>query len=414
MKGILTRTFQNYWNPYVALILAGALSALYFGLTGAVWAVTGEFTRLGGEFLQLFGVDISGWTYFEMIHMDGNTLTRPGGWMIWGMFIGALIMILLSNNFKFRIPRQKRRYIQGLAGGVLAGFGARLALGCNLAAFFTGVPQFSLHSWIFVIATGVGTFVGSKIVQTRWWKGKPALIKGGGKPSVQKTKQKQAYVGGIIAVLYAAVIVLLFAKGQTLLGFGALFGAFFGILIERGQICFTSAFRDLWIMARGVMAKAIIIGMALSSVMTIIVIAIYGMPPITQIAAPSTFVGGVLFGLGIVLASSCETGMMYRLMEGQVLYVTVFAGNIIGATFLAFAWDHLGIYKVLVASGSEINLISAIGPVGAITATLIMLAVAYMIVVLRENNYHKKYEYKIGGEAHVNRGTGGLHTGSKG
>ncbi|ERP89120.1 hypothetical protein Q666_15070 [Marinobacter sp. ES-1] len=77
---------------------------------------------------------------------------------------------------------------------------------------------------------------------------------------------------------------------------------------------------------------------------TFIVISAYGLTPITQVAALSTLVGGVLFGLGIVMASGCETGMMYRLMEGQVLFLPVFAGNVIGATVLAYGWDNLGIH----------------------------------------------------------------------
>src|SRR5699024_4932844 len=148
-----------------------------------------------------------------------------------------------------------------------------------------------------------------------------------------------------------------FATGQTHLGLGALFGLAFGILIERGQICFTAAFRDLFLVGRSLMAKAIIIGMGLSAIATVIIIALYDLVPITQIAALSTLVGGVLFGLGIVMASGCETGMMYRLMEGQVLFLPVFVGNIIGATLLAYAWDHLGVYEVLVASGKKVNLL---------------------------------------------------------
>lgn len=48
MKNFIQPVFQRYWNPYVVLLIAGILSALYFGLTSTVWAVTGEFTRLGG------------------------------------------------------------------------------------------------------------------------------------------------------------------------------------------------------------------------------------------------------------------------------------------------------------------------------------------------------------------------------
>ncbi|GKV67429.1 MULTISPECIES: selenium metabolism membrane protein YedE/FdhT [unclassified Sporosarcina] len=402
MKTIVQSLFTRYWNPYVVLLIAGILSALYFGLTSTVWAVTGEFTRLGGDILLLFGVDISGWQYFDMVHLKGTTWNRPDGWIVWGMFIGALIMVLFSNSFKIRLPKQKRRYVQGLVGGIIAGFGARLALGCNLAAFFTGVPQFSFHSWIFIVATGIGTYFGAKLTKTRWWKGKPSITRGAGKPSAVKKHVIQPYVGGAIAIVYTGLIIYFFASGQKLLGLGALFGLFFGILIERGQICFTSAFRDLFLVGRSVMAKAIIVGMAVSSICTIIVISIYDLTPITQIAAMSTFVGGVLFGVGIVMASGCETGMMYRLMEGQVLFLPVFIGNIAGATFLAYAWDHLGVYNVLVKGGAKINLLDSIGPVGAITATLAMLGVLYALTVYREKRYHQKLAIKRGANVHAN------------
>ncbi|KHF37548.1 putative inner membrane protein [Paenibacillus sp. P1XP2] len=107
------KAIDTYWSPYLVMAIAGVLSALYFGITGTVWAVTGEFTRLGGHILEWFGVDVSGWAYFNLVHMEGTTFTRTDGWIVWGMFIGALLMVLLSNNFKIRMPRQKRRLLQG-------------------------------------------------------------------------------------------------------------------------------------------------------------------------------------------------------------------------------------------------------------------------------------------------------------
>lgn len=394
MKKMIHTVFQRHWNPYVVLLIAGLLSALYFGLTSTVWAVTGEFTRLGGDILLLLGVDASAWQYYGMVGLQGTTWSRPDGWIVWGMFIGALMMVLLSNSFKIRLPQQKRRYLQGFVGGVIAGFGARLALGCNLAAFFTGVPQFSLHSWIFIVATGIGTFFGAKLTKMHWWKGRPSLVRGAGQPSKVNARIVQPYVGVAIAIAYLGLILYFFVTGQKALGLGALFGLAFGILIERGQICFTAAFRDLFLVGRSLMAKAIIVGMAASSVLTFIIISIYGLTPITQIAALSTLVGGVLFGLGIVMASGCETGMMYRLMEGQVLFLPVFAGNIIGATLLAYAWDHLGIYNALVSGGAKINLVGTMGPIGAILSTLAMLGILYALTVYREKSYHRHFELK--------------------
>ncbi|MFD7522394.1 selenium metabolism membrane protein YedE/FdhT [Paenibacillus chitinolyticus] len=403
MQGTVKKIFTHYWSPYIAMGLAGVLSALYFGITKTVWAVTGEFTRLGGHILQLFGVDVSDWAYFKLVGMNGTTLSRTDGWIVWGMFIGALVMILLSNNFKIRIPKQKRRLVQGFAGGIIAGFGARLALGCNLAAFFTGVPQFSLHSWIFIAATAIGTYLGVKVVNTAWWKGKPVLNKGNtaAAPSAAKKRIVQPYVGAAIALAYAALIVYFFAAGKTMLGAAAIFGAAFGILIERGQICFTSAFRDLWISGRATMTKAITAGMAISSVATLIIILVYGLEPITKIAAPSTLVGGILFGLGIVLAGGCETGMMYRLMEGQVVFLPVFIGNIIGATALAYVWDHLGVFNLLAKSGSKINLIPLMGPYGALFATLALLAAGFAVAAYWQKNYRFGTGFKKGDTTHV-------------
>jgi len=391
LKTIYNKLFLNYWNPYIAVGLAGVLSAFYFALTGTVWAVTGEFTRFGGHFLQFLGIDISNWAYFNLVKMDGTTFTRTDGWIILGMFVGALITVLLGRNFKIRVPQQKRRLVQAFIGGLIAGFGARLALGCNLAAFFTGIPQFSFHSWIFMVTTAAGTYLGVKIINTSWWRGKPNLQKKSNKAvkTVQKIGKRsniQIYLGIALAVIFAVILLFYVVNGKALLAAAAFFGVGFGVLIERGQICFTSAFRDLWVSGRAVMTKALAVGVGISVILTFIFLQ-SGMEAIIKPAAPSTFIGGLLFGLGIVLAGGCETGWMYRAMEGQVLFWVVGLGNIIGATFLAYAWDHLGFYNVLTEGWPKLNLIEAWGPYPALFGTILLLAAWFILSSWWEKHY---------------------------
>ena len=69
---------------------------------------------------------------------------------------------------------------------------------------------------------------------------------------------------------------------------------------ERAQICFTSAFRDMWITGRTVMAKAIIFGMAASAIGIFSYVQL-GMAPKIMWAGPNAAIGGLLFGFGIVL-----------------------------------------------------------------------------------------------------------------
>lgn len=106
----------KFWAPAPAVIAAGILSTYYFGITGTFWAVTGEFTRWGGQILQLFGVHAEQWGYYKLIHLEGTPLTRIDGMMILGMFGGCFAAALWANNVKLRMPRSRIRIVQAVAG----------------------------------------------------------------------------------------------------------------------------------------------------------------------------------------------------------------------------------------------------------------------------------------------------------
>lgn len=258
----------KFWAPIPAVIAAGILSTYYFGITGTFWAVTGEFTRWGGQLLQLFGVHAEEWGYFKIIHLEGSPLTRIDGMMILGMFGGCFAAALWANNVKLRMPRSRIRIMQAIIGGIIAGFGARLAMGCNLAAFFTGIPQFSLHAWFFAIATALGSWFGARFTLLPVFRIPVKMQKvSAASPLTQKPDQaRRRFRLGMLVFFGMLGWALLTAMNQPKLGLAMLFGVGFGLLIERAQICFTSAFRDTWITGRTHMAKAIIIGMAVSAI----------------------------------------------------------------------------------------------------------------------------------------------------
>lgn len=89
---------RKTWKPMPVTVILGVLAAYYFGITGAFWAVTGEFTRWGASLMKMCGVDISKYSYLKLIHYKGTILTRVDGVMILGMFLGMFIAAALSNN----------------------------------------------------------------------------------------------------------------------------------------------------------------------------------------------------------------------------------------------------------------------------------------------------------------------------
>lgn len=204
-------------------------------------------------------------------------------------------------------------------------------------------------------------------------------------PLSQKVDQaaRRFRLGMLIFVVFA-----LWAVAKTFdapkMGLAALFGLAFGLLIERAQICFTSAFRDLWITGRTQMAKAIIIGMAVSTIGVYSYVQL-GVSPKILWAGPNALIGGLLFGFGIVLAGGCETGWMYRAVEGQVHFWWVGLGNIIGATLLAAWWDDIA--PVLATNYDKVNLLVVFGPQGGLIVTYLMLAAAMLAVIWWEKHF---------------------------
>ena len=318
--------------------------------------------------------------------MQGTPLTRIDGVMIIGMFAGCLSAALWANNVKLRHPTHRIRVFQALAGGIIAGFGARLAMGCNLAAFFTGIPQFSLHAWFFAIATAIGSLAGAKVSLLPIFR-IPVKLQKVSAPqplTAQAAQAKTRFRLGMFVFFAFVVWALAKTFDAPKLGMAALFGLAFGLIIERAQVCFTSAFRDLWITGRTQMAKAILAGMAVGTIGVYSYVQL-GLDPKIFWAGPNAVIGGLLFGFGIVLAGGCETGWMYRAVEGQVHFWWVGLGNVIGSTLLALVWDDLA--PLIAINYDKVNLLKTLGPQGGLLATYVMLGLSLALVIWWEKHF---------------------------
>ncbi len=53
-----------------------------------------------------------------------------------------------------------RPALAAMLGGLAMGYGARLAFGCNVGAYFSGIASGSLHGWLWMAAALAGTALG--------------------------------------------------------------------------------------------------------------------------------------------------------------------------------------------------------------------------------------------------------------
>lgn len=164
--------FKGPW-PLIAggLALAGVNIATLL-ISGRPWGVTSAFALWGAKFLTLIGLDVTGWDYWarsgSLASLNASVFADITSVMNFGIILGALLAAGLAGNFapSLRIPL--RSIMAAVIGGLLLGYGARIAYGCNIGAYFGGISSTSLHGWLWFVAAFVGSSVG---VRLRAWFG---------------------------------------------------------------------------------------------------------------------------------------------------------------------------------------------------------------------------------------------------
>ncbi len=383
------RIFTTHWPYGRAALLLAVLNIALFASLGFAWGVTTEFTRMSGQALAVVGIDVNDWLYFSkeagIGPTKGDPWTRPSGLIVLGMFGGALAGALISGDWRLRVPPQRRRLVQGFVGGVLGGFGARLALGCNLGAFFSAIPQFSLHGWLFMVGLVGGTWLGSKIVLHPLLAARPELLLA--PPAATARSGRPAWLKPALGVAVAAIVLgavgVYLLGGEPRLAAALAAGAGFGLAVERGRICFTAAFRDLWITRQSHLSRALAGAMVVASLGFAVAIAT-GVAPKSESAGLGALLGGAIFGVGIVVAGGCETGWMYRASQGYVQLWMAGLGTFVGTIVLAYAWDAWGLYDALVRPFRPVNLAAELGLPLALGLTLLGLGLWYVFARLRD------------------------------
>lgn len=170
MKSII-KYLKKPWPYWVGGILLGIMNVVLLALVGISWQITSGFLLWGVGILQWFGFDPFTFeyfshfqTYYEPIITKGNVFINQYTILNIAVIIGSLIATLLASQFKFKKIKSKKQFIAALLGGIMMGYGTRLAVGCNIGAFFSGIPSFSLHAWIFGVFVFLGAGIGVKLV----------------------------------------------------------------------------------------------------------------------------------------------------------------------------------------------------------------------------------------------------------
>lgn len=158
------RLFRGPWTFFWAGIVMVALNIATLLIAGHPWTITFGFAVWGAKFAQGLGIDMTQfefWTWARPSQsLHNSILSDVTSVMNFGLIAGAMLAAGLAGTFATPVKLSGKSAAGAIIGGLLMGYGARLAFGCNIGAFLGGIASGSLHGWVWFACAFAGTLAG--------------------------------------------------------------------------------------------------------------------------------------------------------------------------------------------------------------------------------------------------------------
>jgi hypothetical protein len=145
------------WKPHAAGALLGLGLLLTFVVTGHGLGGSGFTTALSAAGADLIAPGITAGNAYlgPMVEEGSNPLDAWITWQVIGVAIGALIGAVSARRFRFSVDGPTRlpnagRLSMALVGGIIAGVGARISLGCTSGLGLSGAATLATAGFVFL------------------------------------------------------------------------------------------------------------------------------------------------------------------------------------------------------------------------------------------------------------------------
>lgn len=167
----LHRLLRGPWPLVWGAVALALLNFATLAIVGRPWGVTSAFALWGAKVANGLGFDVGSWVFWQSA-ANAKALAAP----VWeditsvmdiGIVLGALIAAGLAGRFAPTLKIPARSLLAAVIGGLMLGYGSRMAYGCNIGAYFSGIASGSLHGWLWLVAAFAGNSVG--VVLRPWF-----------------------------------------------------------------------------------------------------------------------------------------------------------------------------------------------------------------------------------------------------
>ncbi len=153
---------------WIAAALVAALALANLVIAGQPWGIVYGLGLWGAKVAQAGGADLAQTAFWaadgNAARLSASILTDVTSLTNIGLLLGAFAVM----RWRASPGAASQALTLGSYGGVLIaalvlGYSARLAFGCNVGAFFSGISTGSLHGWVWLVAAFAGSTLGIRL-----------------------------------------------------------------------------------------------------------------------------------------------------------------------------------------------------------------------------------------------------------
>ncbi len=150
--------WRGPWTMTAGAAAIAVMAILTFIVLQRPWGITSAFALWGAKIGDAAGLDVANWSYWRYSPaLDAPVLADATSVQDFGIMLGALMAAGLAGRFAPVWRIGWRPAMAAIIGGLMMGYGARLAFGCNIGAFLGGVTSGSLHGVGWLIFGFIGS-----------------------------------------------------------------------------------------------------------------------------------------------------------------------------------------------------------------------------------------------------------------
>jgi hypothetical protein len=152
---------------YIAAAFMAIFAVLNLVIAGQPWGIVYGLGLWGAKVATWLGMDLTTNAFWgrpaQQAHIASTLLTDVTSITNLGLLFGAFVAAHWRGTDCPTVKASGRQWLAGIVSGLMLGYSSRLAFGCNVGGYFSGISTGSLHGWIWFAAAFAGSIAGVRL-----------------------------------------------------------------------------------------------------------------------------------------------------------------------------------------------------------------------------------------------------------